>query len=204
MKKTLTGKQHNTLEEIKIFIKNNDKSPTLNELKEILKLKTISSVQRHLGALKKKGYLIVEKNISRGLRPNSSVNQTINLPLVGNIACGTPILAEENIEAYIPYDANKLKGNSSDYFFLRAQGDSMNKAGIDDKDFVLIKKQNTAEIGQRIVALVGDEATIKKFNKASNHYILEPESTNSENKPIYVFENLLIQGIVQDVIKGRQ
>ncbi|EKE13622.1 MAG: LexA repressor [uncultured bacterium] len=202
MKKTLTGKQHNTLEEIKTYIKNNDKSPTLNELKEILKLKTISSVQRHLGALKTKGYLIVAKNISRGLRPNSSVNPTINLPLVGTVACGTPILAEENIEAYIPYDANKLKGNSSDYFFLRAKGDSMNKAGIDDKDFVLIKKQNTAEVGQRIVALIGEEATIKKFNKASNHYILEPESTNLENKPIYVFENLLIQGIVKDVIKG--
>ncbi len=202
MKKTLTDKQHNTLEEIKAFIQKNNKSPTLNELKELLDLKAISSVQRHLGALKKKGYLIVEKNISRGLRPNSSVNQTINLPLVGTIACGTPILAEENIEAYIPYDANKLKGNSSDYFFLRAKGDSMNKVGIDDKDFVLIKKQNTAEVGQRIVALIGEEATIKKFNKASNHYILEPESTNPTNKPIYVFDNLLIQGIVKDVIKG--
>lgn len=202
MKKTLTDKQHNALKEIKNYIQENNKSPTLNELKDILQLKAISSVQRHLGALKKKGYLIVEKNISRGLRPNSSVNQTINIPLVGTIACGTPILAEENIEAYIPYDANKLKGKPSDYFFLRAQGDSMNKAGIDDKDFVLIKKQITAEIGQRIVALIGDEATIKKFKKASNHYVLEPESTNSENKPIYVFANFLIQGIVQDVIKG--
>ena len=202
MKKTLTEKQHNTLEEIKAYVQKNSKSPTLNELKVILKLNAISSVQRHLNALKKKGYLIVVKNISRGLRPNSSVNQTINLPLVGTIACGTPILADENIEAYIPYDANKLKCNPSNYFFLRAQGDSMNKAGINDKDFVLIKKQNTADIGQRVVALIGEEATIKKFSKTSNHYILEPESTNPENKPIYVFENLLIQGIVQDVIKG--
>jgi len=202
MKKTLTDKQRKTLEEIKLYIQKYNHSPTLNELKEILHLNAISSVQRHLGALKKKGYLIIEKHISRGLRPNSSTSQTINIPLIGIVACGTPILAEENIEAYIPYDAGKLKSNPSDYFFLRAQGDSMNKAGIDDKDFVLIKKQSTAEIGQRIVALIGNEATIKKLKKGPGHYILEPESTNPLNKPIYVFENFLIQGIVQDVIKG--
>lgn len=201
MKRTLTDKQRKALEEIKTYIQKYNHSPTLNELREILNLNAISSVQRHLNALKKKGYLIVEKNISRGLRPNSSINQTVNIPLIGIVACGAPILAEENIEAYIPYDASKLKSNPSDYFFLRARGDSMNKAGIEDDDFVLIKKQNTAEIGQRIVALIGNEATIKKLNKSSGHYILEPESTNPMNKPIYILKDFLIQGIVQDVIK---
>lgn len=203
MRKNLTDKQHNTLEKIKTYIRDHNKSPTLSELMAILELNAISSVQRHLDALKKKGYLIAEKNISRGLRLNSSV-QTVNLPLVGTIACGTHILAEENIEAYVPYEATKLKGNPSDYFFLRAQGDSMDKAGIDDEDFVLIKKQNTAEIGQRVVALIGNEATIKKLKKGAGHYILEPESTNPANKPIYVFEDdVLIQGVVYDIYKNQ-
>ncbi len=181
------------------------KAPTLQELSKALNYAGISSVQRHVDALKNKGYLSNEPYQARSLEVSRT--QTINIPLVGNIAAGTPILAIENIEAYIPYQPSKAKVNINDYFFLRAVGDSMNKAiinerTIDNGDYVLVRKQNTAEFSQIIVALIGDEATIKKYSKGKGHIILEPISSNPANKPIYVFEEFLIQGIVVDVVKA--
>ena len=131
----------------------------------------------------------------------SLASRTIQIPLVGQCACGTPILAQENIEAYIAYDAAKLKGHYHDYFFLRAVGDSMNRANIDHGDYVLVRKTDRAEFGQRVVALIGDDATIKKLIKKDDHFVLQPESTNAANKPIYVLDDLMIQGVVVDVIK---
>ena len=122
--------------------------------------------------------------------------------MVGNVACGAPLLAEENIEAYVAYDADSLRGNTEDYFFLRAIGDSMDKAGIDDGDFVLVSKTNTAEPGNRIVALVGDDATIKKLVRDNGHWILRPESTNPIHKDLIMLEGFTIQGTVCDVVKG--
>jgi repressor LexA len=119
---------------------------------------------------------------------------------VGNVACGQPILAIQNIEAYIPFE---VKGNPKEYFFLRAQGDSMDKAKINDGDLVLIKSQNHAENGEKILALVGDEATIKIYRDEGKCKILEPRSSNPIHKPIYVFEDLQIQGIVKNVINNK-
>lgn len=183
------------------------KPPTLEEIRKASDLNYISSVQRHVEALKEKGYLDFIPNQSRSLQPSNFQSQKINIPLVGNVAAGTPILAIENIEAYIPYEPKKVKANLKDYFFLRAVGDSMNKANfygrtIENGDYVLVRKQNTADFGQIIVALMGEDATIKKYTKGVGHIILQPISSNSANKPIYVFDDLLIQGIVVDVIKG--
>lgn len=175
--------------------------PSMEELRVVLGLGSISSVQRHTDALKEKGYL----ENTRGLSfPEST--EKVRIPLVGNVACGVPLLATENIEAYISYDASQIRGSSDNYFFLRAVGDSMNKANvsgksIEDGDFVLIRKQQTAEPGRRVVALLGDEATIKKFVPEDGHVRLQPESTNPRNKPIILFEDFSIQGVVQDVIK---
>lgn len=206
--KKITQKQSETLIKIRDYIAHNQKAPTLKELSKLLDLKGTTSAQRHVEALKRKGYLIGERNYSRGLSITTQALNQIKIPLIGNIACGQPLFAHQNIEAYIPYNGSNLHGKSEDYFFLRAIGDSMNNADIkgktiDDGDFVLIKKQSTAEIGQRVVALIGEEATIKKLKKQKNYFVLEPESKNTNNKPIYVFENLQIQGIVQDVIKER-
>ena len=140
-------------------------SPTLEELREELGYSHTSAVQRHIIELKKKGYLVAEKHQSRSLE---LVNQHFaNIPLVGNVACGIPLLAEENVEAYVPYESSKLKGGAENYFFLRAIGDSMNNAGINEGDLVLVKKQDIGEAGQRVVALVGDNATIKRLVKES-------------------------------------
>ena len=121
--------------------------------------------------------------------------QTIKLPLIGNIACGTPILAVENIEAEIPVSIDLIKG-SSKHFLLKAVGNSMNKAGINDGDFVLVKQQNTAENGNIVVALIDDEATIKELHKTREAILLKPHSTEPEHKPIILNRGFKIQGIV--------
>ncbi|HVZ67638.1 MAG TPA: transcriptional repressor LexA [Patescibacteria group bacterium] len=175
--------------------------PSMEELRGALDLSSISSVQRHTDALKEKGYL---ENI-RGLSfPEST--EKVRIPLVGNVACGFPLLATENIEAYISYNASQIRGSSDNYFFLRAVGDSMNNTNIsgksiDDGDFVLVRKQQAAEPGSQVVALIGDDATIKKFIPEDGHVRLQPESTNPRNKPIILFEDFSIQGVVEDVIK---
>ena len=202
MENNLTHKQKLALSAISDYIQKYGISPTLNELRKILKLKAISSVQRHLQALKKKGYLTTEKHKSRGIRPQIENGETVNIPLVGNVACGTPFLAEENIEAYVPVDRKKIKGETSNYFFLRAVGDSMDLAGIDNGDFVLVKKTNYAEPGSRIIALIGNEATIKKYTIEKGAIKLMPESSNPKNKPLYFFEDIIIQGTVYDVFKN--
>lgn len=165
----------------------------MGELKDILGYKEISSVQRHTEALKKKGFLVSGKHQSRGLRIVKKMSKKANIPLVGSITCGQPILAIENIEAYIPYE---VKGDPNEYFFLRATGDSMNKAGINDGDLILIKNQQTADLGDKVVALIGNDATIKIFRRGKDCIILEPKSSNPAHKPIYIFDDLQIQGKV--------
>ncbi len=175
-------------------------SPTLEELREELGYSHTSAVQRHIIELKKKGYLVAEKHQNRSLELAHS--HYANIPLVGNVACGAPLLAEENIEAYVPYDATKIKGDADNYFFLRAIGDSMNDAGIDEGDLVLVKKQEIGDVGDRVVALVGDNATIKRLDKESGYWVLEPVSKNPIHKKLIMTENFSIQGIVQDVARA--
>lgn len=201
MRNPLTSKQKIVLSTINDLTHKKGYPPKLEELRIALKYPQISSVQRHTDALKEKGYI----DKARGLSLAVSLEK-VQIPLVGNVACGMPLLATENIEAYIPYDASRIHGSVQNYFFLRAVGDSMNKSNIagktiDDGDYVLIKKQSIADFGSKVVALIGEEATIKKLTKGDEGYRLEPESTNPANKPIYVFNELMIQGIVKDVIK---
>lgn len=208
MHKSLTAKQKQILATIQDLTKKLGNSPTLEEIREVLDYAGISSVQRHVNALKKKGYLSSERYQARTLEV-SMPQKTVDIPLVGNVACGTPFLAVENIEAYIPFDKDSLSGSPDDYFFLRAVGDSMNNTNIsgktiDDGDFVLVKKQPSANPGERVVALIGDEATIKKFSKANGYVQLMPETTNAGNKPIIPLGNFSIQGTIKDVIKKEE
>ena len=201
MRRNLTSKQKIVLSTITDLVNKKGVPPKFEELRIALGLKRISSVQRHTDALKEKGYL----GDVRGLSMPETDNK-VNIPLLGNVACGVPFLANENIEAYIPYNASSIRGTADDYFFLRAVGDSMDNAKIsgktiDDGDFVLIKKQQTADPGSRIVALIGNEATIKKIIPENGHVRLQPESTNPNNKPILMFDDFSIQGVVKDVIK---
>jgi len=197
---TKTKKQEEVFNAIKSLSAKNNRPPTLREVQEYLGYKTTSSVQRHTDALKKKGFLTSMKHQSRSLQIKKKVSKKSSIPLIGLVACGEPILATQNIEAYIPYE---VKGDPSEYFFLRASGNSMNKAGIDDGDLALIKSQNSAQLGEKVLALIGDDATIKILAEGNGYIVLEPHSTNPAHKPIYIYDELEIQGVVKGVIKNR-
>jgi len=125
--------------------------------------------------------------------------QTVDIPLVGTVACGTPVLAEENIEGMIPV-STKLAKSPHRYFLLKAEGDSMNERGVNDGDLVLVRQQLTADNGDMIVALVDDEATIKEFYRLGDIIILKPKSTNKQHKPIVLTKDFQIQGVVVTAI----
>jgi repressor LexA len=197
----ITHKQKAVLNAIKELISLKGNSPTLEEIRDYLGYANTSSVQRHTDALKAKNLLKSDPKKRRSIEIINKISKFINIPLVGEIACGKPSYAEEDIEGYIPYQANRIKGDSKDYFFLRAVGDSMDRAGISDGDFILIRKDLAPEDGDKVVALIGDEATVKVLKKKGNGIVLEPRSNNPVHKPIYIFEETLIQGKVYDIIK---
>ncbi len=152
-----------------------------------------------------KGLLKRRKNgalqLIRDIEEKSYHAQTVNIPLIGTVACGTPILAEENIEGYIPVSTRLAKPNHK-YFLLRASGDSMDKVGIKNGDLVLIKQQPTADEGDKVVALIDNGATIKQFHWADGAVVLRPKSTNPKHRPIVLTEDFQVQGIVQAVISN--
>ena len=159
------------------------------------------SVSRYIRYMEEQGMLerCGTRNISTGL--SKSKTKVVNVPLVGAIACGSPILAEENIEEYLPVPPSFAHGK--DYFFLRAKGDSMINAGIDDGDLVLIHSQSQANKGQIVVALVDDEeATLKRYYPGSGQVILEPENDDYEHITVNLaMQHFSIQGVAETVIK---
>ncbi|WP_227805409.1 transcriptional repressor LexA [Algibacter lectus] len=130
----------------------------------------------------------------------SNSSDTVEIPLIGSVACGLPIYAEENIEAKISISKTLVK-NAGDYFLLRASGDSMNKKGITSGDLLLIKQQQVANHGDLVVALIDDDATVKEFIDNGDTIVLKPHSTNSKHQPIILTTDFRIQGIVEKVIK---
>ncbi|MDM4771173.1 transcriptional repressor LexA [Solimonas sp. SE-A11] len=120
---------------------------------------------------------------------------TVQVPLVGTVSCGLPILAAENIEAMVAVSV-RLARPPHRYFLLRAEGDSMNEAGIDDGHLVLVRQQHTADEGEKVVALVDDEATIKEFRRTADAIVLMPRSSNKKHKPIILTHDFSIQGVV--------
>lgn len=196
----LTPKQNTVLAAVRELQAANGETPTLDEIRAYLGYSKVSSVQRHIDQLKLKGYIASEKHQARSL--NLMHQSFVSIPLVGNVACGTPMLAQENIEAYVNYGNGKVKGNPDDYFFLRARGDSMNNAGIDDGDLVLVHKQDYADEGKNVVALIDDSATVKRLKKEHGYWTLEPVSKNPTHKKIIMVEDFAIQGVAVDVVKA--
>src|SRR3990172_20979 len=129
----------------------------------------------------------------------SSEEQTVAVPLIGTVACGLPILAEENVEAMYPVSA-RLAPPTNKYFLLRAQGDSMDKKEINDGDLVLVKQQSTAEDGDLFIALIDDSATVKEFKLKGSTVVLVPHSTNPKHQPIILTSDFLVQGVVVTTI----
>ncbi len=125
----------------------------------------------------------------------------VSVPLVGSAPCGEPLLGESNIEEMIQVEKNKIKPGTK-YFIVRASGDSMNKAGIDDGGLVLCRYAEKGETGDRVVALLGGEnVTIKYYDKKDGRRILLPKSTNPDHQPIVPEEGDTVQGVVQEILK---
>jgi SOS regulatory protein LexA len=132
---------------------------------------------------------------------DSDSEQTVEVPVVGRAACGIPMLAEENIEQMIPV-SKRIATPPYKYYMLRAKGDSMNQAGINDNDLVLVRQQSTARHGDIVVALIDDEATIKEYNTTGSAVVLKPHSTNTIHKPIILMRDFMVQGVVVTTIAG--
>lgn len=181
-------------------IANFGEAPTLREINEVTGGKSPRSASLIIDRLIKTGLITKNgKHLNLANTQRTHSVSTIDIPLVGAVACGAPLFAEENIEAHIPVSTALAKSGSR-YFFLRAVGDSMNMADIDSGDLLLIRQQTTAENGDKVVALINDEATVKILEKANGLVILRPKSTNDIHKPIVLTENCAIQGVVTAVL----
>jgi site-specific DNA-methyltransferase (adenine-specific) len=197
---TLTKRQKQILDYIEEYIKKNSISPTYEEIKKRFKLSALSTVYQHVEALINKNYLIKNEHSSRGIEVKKIVGNFIQIPLKGTIAAGQPIEAIEERETIAVPKINLPK--SANLFALRVSGDSMIGENINDGDIVIIKSQSTADNGQKIVALIDNcEVTLKKIYKERGRIRLQP--ANLRMIPIYVKpENLMIQGVVIDVVKN--
>ncbi|MBI3195580.1 MAG: transcriptional repressor LexA [Ignavibacteriae bacterium] len=184
MKSSLTEKQQKVLEFIQNFIQQNGFVPSEREIARKLRIKWVRAVQKHLDALEKKGYLQKGGGIRRGIKLRDVAFGT-GTPILGRITAGQPILAVENVEGYLTLDATFSKQGKT--FLLNVVGMSMKDAGILDGDLVLVRQQSSAENGDIVAALIGDEATVKRFRRTNEAILLEPENTDFQ--PIVVMEN---------------
>jgi len=195
----LTKRQKQVLDFIKTYKNKRDYAPSLEEIKKHLRLSSVSTAHYHVQALQNSGYLRKDENQPRALDVFAK-QKLIQIPLLGKIAAGTPIEAIEDKESIaVPQDKIRTGNNC---FALQVVGTSMIDENIDDGDIVIVKKQGTAENGQKVVALINNsEATLKQLFREKGRIRLQP--ANSRMQPIFVNpEDLLIQGVVVDVIKS--
>ncbi|ADQ14676.1 transcriptional repressor LexA [Halanaerobium hydrogeniformans] len=179
----LSKRQKSILNFIMDEIKTKGYPPSVREIGKAVGLKSPASVHSHLKTLEKLKYLRRDPSKPRAIEviynkndENKSNKEMIEIPLVGKVTAGAPILAEENIEDYFPLPLGYIKVGNNDVFMLRVSGDSMINAGIHDGDYVIAEKQSYAENAQIVIALIEDEATVKRFYKDNNNIRLQPEN----------------------------
>ena len=183
----ISKKQSEILEYIKNEILNRGFPPSVREICEAVNLKSTSSVHSHLETLEKNGYIRRDPTKPRAIEIvddhfNLVRRETVNVPIIGKVAAGQPLLAVENVEGYFPIPAEYMPNSKT--FMLVVQGDSMINAGIFNGDYVIVEQQTTAENGQKVVALIDDSATVKTFYKENGFIRLQPE--NDSMDPILV------------------
>jgi len=183
---SLNQRQKRILEFIEERIKTKGYPPSVREIGEAVGLKSSSTVHAYLVQLEDKGYIRKDPSKPRAIIPinrSSSAESdlsTINLPVVGNVAAGTPILATENIETYFPIPVDFV--GSGNHYILQVKGESMIEAGILDGDYLIVREQADASNGEIVVAMLEDEATVKRYYKRDQYIELKPE--NSSMQPI--------------------
>lgn len=193
----ISKKQSQILEYIKEQILSKGYPPSVREICEAVSLRSTSSVHAHLATLEKKGYIRKDPTKPRAIeivddKFNITRRELVNIPIVGSVTAGAPILAVENIEGYFPISPDFL-GNGPT-FMLKVRGESMINAGIYDQDYILVQSESTAENGEIVVALIDDSVTVKRFFKEDNQYRLQPE--NDFMDPIIVKECSIVGKVV--------
>lgn len=197
----ITAKQQEILEYIKETILKKGYPPSVREICEAVHLKSTSSVHSHLETLERNQYIRRDPTKPRTIEIiddyfNLTRREVVNVPMIGTVAAGQPILAEENIENYFPIPVEMLPNDQT--FMLRVKGESMINAGILDGDQIIVRQQDTARNGEIVVALMDDSATVKRFYKENGHFRLQPE--NDALEPI-IAEDVKILGVVIGLIR---
>lgn len=197
----ISEKQNEILQFIKNEILNKGYPPSVRDICQAVNLKSTSSVHAHLETLEKNGYIRREGSKNRAIEIiddtfNLTRRETVNVPMVGRVAAGEPILAVENIESYFPIPVEDMPNAQT--FMLKVKGESMINAGIMDGDRIIVEQCDTARNGDMVVALVDDSATVKTFYKEKDHIRLQPE--NDTMDPIIV-SDCKILGKVFGVIR---
>lgn len=196
MQQPLTSKQERVLVYIREFYLKKGFPPTVREICDSLGIRSTSTVHMHLNTLEEKGYLRRDPTKPRAMEIIDENLQDLpemaSLPVIGHIAAGEPIVADERIEEYFPVPARYLPNATC--FMLRVHGESMINVGIMDGDFVMVAQQQTARNGEIVVALIEDGATVKTFYKEKDHIRLQPE--NDDMEPIICHEDVSILGRV--------
>lgn len=193
----ISPKQKEILEYIKSQILERGFPPAVRDICEAVHLKSTSSVHSHLETLEKNGYIRRDPTKPRAIEIlddsfNFTRREMVNVPMVGRVAAGAPILAEQNIENYFPIPMEFMPNNQT--FMLHVKGESMINAGILDGDMVLVEQRNVARNGEMVVALIEDGATVKTFYKEDGHIRLQPE--NDYMDPIIVKEVQILGKVI--------
>ena len=213
---TISKKQREILEYMKQQILEKGFPPSVREIGDAVSLRSTSSVHAHLESLEKHGYIrkdptkpraieILDDDFQSARMQNlgitddlsTDVSEYVNVPVIGNVAAGQPLLAVEQIERYIPIPMDYLPNTQT--FMLKVRGDSMVNVGILSGDYVLVEQKETAENGDMVVALLDDSATVKTYYKEKGYYRLQPE--NDFMEPIIVYGDLKIIGKVIGVMR---
>jgi repressor LexA len=192
----LTKRQREIFDFIKRYSSEHGYPPTVRDIGKAIGLTSSSTVHAHLSNLERLGLLRRDPTKPRTLELLGEAARKVvgpsGLPLVGRVAAGTPILAEENVEDFV--DVPQLAGGDEGEYLLRVRGDSMKDAGILDGDFVVVHRQDTANNGEIVVALVGDEATVKRYFREDDHVRLQP--ANDAFEPIRTREAVVLGRVV--------
>ena len=191
VRKDMTARQEEVYEYIKKYSKENRMPPTVREIGNHFEISSTNGVRSILAALIKKGYINRSPRLSRGIEivdtdkdsGKNAPSNTIEIPIVGRVAAGTPILAVQNLEGTVTIDRDFLACRS-DVFALRVKGDSMINAGIFDGDLIFARQQKTADRGEIVVAQIDNEATVKYYHPSADH--VELRAANPKYKPIIV------------------
>lgn len=196
--KNLTYKQRCVLECIKNFIEKRKYPPTVREICAEMGVRSTSTVHGYLSRLEKEGFIKRDPQKNRSIEiVNSEIESKgkfVKVPVLGKVAAGEPVFAEDNAEEYFPVMEEYLKGAEKEYFILKVKGESMKEKGIYDGDYILVRKQSGADNGDIVVALIDDSATVKTFYKEKDFIRLQPE--NSLMKPIIAKEVIILGKVV--------